>query len=98
MAVFTPAEEVERTLVAPTELAEKVVRGFFREEWVEEPSIAMLLEGLVEVLVLMDGMEVVEAGEGTLVEAVEIVARTLVEEGEGPSMMEQTSKINVVTT
>ena len=98
MAVFTPAEEVERTLVVPWEWAEKVVRDFFREEWVEEPCITMLTEGLGEVLVLMVAEEVVEAGEGTLVEAVEKLHGTPVEEGEVPSMMEQTNKMNVVTT
>ena len=98
MAVFTPAEEVEGTLMAPRELVEKVVRGFFREERVEEPGITMLLEGLGEVLELMDGEEVVVAGEGTLVEAVEIMKGTPVEEGEVPSMMEQTNRMNVVTT
>ena len=129
MAVFTPAEEVERTLVAPWDLAEKVVRDFFREERVEEPGITMLTEDLGEVLVLMDGEEVVVlmgeevvvAGEGTLVEAVEVLVLmvaeevvvagedTLVEavevlnmtpvgEGEVPSMMEQTKRMNVVTT
>ena len=98
MVVFTPAEEVERNLVAPREGVEKVVRDFFREEWVEEPGFTILTEGLVEELVLMDGMKVVVAGEGTLVEAVEITYLTPVEEGEVPSMMEQTNKMNVVTT
>ena len=37
VAVFTPVEEVELTLVAPREEAEKVVRDLFREESVEEP-------------------------------------------------------------
>ena len=98
MAAFTPAEEVERTLVALWEEAEKVVRDFFREEWVEEPRITILTGDLGEVLELMDREEVVEAGEGTLVEAVERMQATPVEEGEVPSMMEQTNKMNVVTT
>ena len=90
MAVFTPAEEVERTLVAPQETAEKVVRDFFREERVEEPCLAMVMEGLGEVLVALEFV-VVEAGEGTLVEAVEMMKLTPVEEAEVPSMMEQTN-------
>ena len=98
VAVFTPAEEVQRSLVAPWDMAEKVARDFFREEWVEEPRITMLTEGLGEVPVLMELEEVVVAGEGTLVEAVEKLQGTPVEEGEVPLMMEQTSKKNVVTT
>ena len=98
MAVFTPAEEVQRTLVAPWEKVEKVVRDSFREEWVEEPGITILTEDLGEVLELMELEEVVVAGEGTLVEAVEIMNWTPVEEGEVPSMMEQTNRMNVVTT
>ena len=34
---FTPVEEVERILMVPREMAEREVRDFFREEWVEEP-------------------------------------------------------------
>ena len=104
MAVFTPAEEVERNLVAKWEEAEKVVGDFFREEWVEEPGITISTEDLGEVLEVVDriemvhGEEVVEAGEGTLVEAVEKVHGTPVGEGEVPSMMEQTNKMIVVTT
>ena len=98
VAVFTPAEEVERTLVAAWDMAEKVVRDFFREEMVEVPRITILTGDLEEVLELMDMEEVVVAGEGTLVEAVEIMNGTPVEEGEVPSMMEQTNKMNVVTT
>ena len=51
MAVFTPVEEVERTLVVPRELAEKGVRDFFREGWVEEALLTkMLSEDLEEVV------------------------------------------------
>ncbi len=35
MAVFTPAEGVERISVVPRERAVRGVRDFFREEWVE---------------------------------------------------------------
>ncbi len=95
MAVFTPAEEVERILVVPWEQAEKAVRAFFREEWVEEPSITMLTEDLAVVVVLMEAEEVVEA-EDTLVEAVEIMILTPVEEGEDLTTSENISKMNVV--
>ena len=75
-----------------------MVRDFFREEWVEEPGLTMLTEDLGEVLVLVDGMDVVEAGEGTLVEAAEVLNMIPVGEGEVPSMMERTNRMNVVTT
>ena len=98
MVVFTPAEEVQSTLMAPRERAEKVVRDFFREEWVEETGITMLTEDLGVVVVRQETEEVVEAEEGTLVEAVENISTAPVEEEEVPSMMEQTNKMNVVTT
>ena len=101
MAGFTPAEEVERILMAPKEMAEKAVRDFFREEWVEAPGIAMLTEVLVVVVVVvvaMDMEEAVEAEEDTLVEAVELIRTTPVGEGEVPTMMEQINKTIVATT
>ena len=99
MAAFTPAEEVEQTLVAPWDMAEKVVRDFFKEEWVEEPGITMLPGDLGEVVVRLETEEVVEAAEGTPVEAVELILDlTPVEEGEDPLMLEQTNRMNVVTT
>ena len=97
MAVFIPVEEVQRNLVAAWEMVEKGVRDFFREEWVEEPGITTLSEDLGVVLGLMDGEEVVEAVEGTLVEAVEIMKMTPVEEGEDPTTAEQISRMSVVT-
>ena len=98
MGVFTPAEEVERISMAPKDMAEKAVRDFFKEEWVEEPSMAMFSEDLVVAVVLVV-ITVVEAGEeGTLVEAVEIMTRTPVGEGEALTTQAQTSKTNVVTT
>ena len=88
VAVFTPAEEVENTLMAPRDMAEKVVKDFFREEWVAEPSQPTLTEGSGEVVVLQDFLkEVVEAAEGTLVEAVEKKEMTPVEEGEDPTTL-----------
>ena len=100
MAGFTPAEEVERTLMAPREMAEKAVRDFFREEWVEEPCITTLSEDLAVVEVLLEEivMEEAEEEEDTLVEAVEIIIRTLVGEGEVLTMMEQINKTSVATT
>ena len=97
MEDFIPVEEVQRTLVVAWGMAGKVVKDFFREEWVEEPDITMLTEDLVVVLVLMDREEVLEAVEGTLVEAVEIMKMTLVEEGEDPTTAEQISRMSVVT-
>ncbi len=96
--VFTPAEEVQNSLVAQWELAVKAVRAFFREEWVEEPNITMLSEDLVVVAVLMEPEEVLEVAEDTLVEAVETMKMTPVEEGEGLIMLGRISKMNVVST
>ena len=61
MADLTPAEEVVRISMAPRDMAEKAVRDFFREEWVEEPNLTMLSEDLVVVVALMDWEEAVEA-------------------------------------
>ena len=102
MADFTPAEEVERISMAPLDMVEKAVRDFFREGWVEEPSMAMLKEDLVVALVVfvvITGLTVVEAAaEGTLVEAVEMITLSPVGEGEALTTQAQTSKTNVVTT
>ena len=45
---FTPAEEVERTLVEAVEKVEKVVWDFFKEGLVEEVDSTLLMVGLVE--------------------------------------------------
>ena len=97
MADFSQMGEVQGSLVVAWELAEKEVEDFYREEWVEEPGITKLTEDLVVVLVLTDGEEVLVAVEGTLVEAVEIMKATPVEEGEDLTMQEQISKANAVT-
>ena len=81
----TPVEEVEYWVV-------KEVRVFFREELVEEPWDIVVMEDLVvaEVLVVyLEGEEVVVevVVEGTLVEAVEIMLRTPVGEGEDLFLM-----------
>ena len=99
MAGFTPAEEVQSILVAPVEMAEKAVRDFFREEWVEEPGITMLTVGLEVVVVPGEREQAVEVvEEDTLVEAVEIILLTPAEEGEGLSTQEQINKTSVATT
>ena len=54
MVGFSPVEEVEQILVVLRDMAEKEVKDFFREEWVEEPNIIMLLGGLVGVGVRKD--------------------------------------------
>jgi len=89
---FTPVEEVEDGVV-------KEVKVSFREELVEEPGDTVLMEDLVvaEVLVMyLDGEEVV-VEEGTLVEAVEIMLRAPVGEGEDLTTPEQIRKMTVVS-
>ena len=97
MADFSQMEEAQSNLAAAWELEEKEVEDFFREEWVEEPGITMLSEDLVEVAVHMELEEVLAAGEGTLVEAVEIMNTTPVGEGEDLTTPEQISKMIAVT-
>ena len=96
MAVFTPAEEVQRTLVVPWEQVEKGVGDFFREGWVDDPYLTIYTVDLEEGLVLMDRVGVREAEEDTLGEAVEIMKMTPVGEGEDLTMQEKISKMNVV--
>ncbi len=95
MAVFIPVEE--------TQGAQKGVRDFIRVEWEEtlgrtevlEVEVAVVQDGVVEGTLLQDG--VVEAVEGTLVEAVEVMKMIHVEEGEDLIMQEKISKTSVVT-
>ena len=94
MAVFTPVEEVERTLVVPWDMVEKGVRDFFRKEWVEEPIITTMLTEDLEEVVEWDMVEVAE--EGTLEEAVEIMNMTPVGEGEDLTTLAKISKMTVV--
>ena len=54
MAGFYQVEEVERILMVPRDGAEKVVRDFFREGWVEDPGTSISWVGLEEVVELMD--------------------------------------------
>ncbi len=96
MAVFTPVEEAQRNMVAPWEEVEKAARDSFTEVWVDDPYITISMVGSEEELVLMDQEGVLEAGEGTLGEAVGIMRMTPVEEGEDLTMQEQISKMNAV--
>ena len=83
MAVFIPVAQV---------IVQKGVRDFFKVEVVEMVHQTEALEGEV----LQDG--VVEAEVGTPAEAVEVKKMIPVEEEEVLITLEQTSKINVVTT
>ena len=96
MADFSQMEEVQSNLAAAWVMVEKE-EDFFREEWVEEPGVTMLSEDLVVVAVLMEVEEVLVVVEGTLVEAVEIMKSTPVEEEEDLITPEQISKMNVAT-
>ena len=95
MVGFIPVEEVEGFMVVPKEMAEEV-RDFFREELVEEALIPLLLEDLVVAVVLVFTEEEVVV-EGTLVEAVEVIKRTPVGEGEDLTTPEKIRKLNVVS-
>ena len=93
----TLVDEVQRSLEVPSGLVEKEVEGFFREEWVEELVLTMLVGGLEEVVVLMEGKEVVVVVEATLGVVAEKVYRKPVAEGEDPTTLERISKMNVAT-
>ena len=93
----TPMDEVQRSLEVPGGLVEKEVEDFFREEWVEELRITMLLGDLEEVVVLMETEEVVVVAEAILGVVVGEVQLKRVEEGEDPTILERISEMNVVT-
>ena len=97
-AVFTRAEEVERILMVPWDMAEKVAMDFFREGWVEEPGKTISWAGSEEVLEHMDGEGVVVEEEGTLEGAVEVMHLIPVVVEVDPSMLERIRIMNVVTT
>ena len=97
MVGSTPVDEVQRSLEVPWGLVEKEVEDFFREEWVEELRITMLLGDLEEVVVLMEAEEVVVVVEATLGVVAGKVHRKPVEEGEDPTTLERISKMNVAT-
>ena len=96
--VFIPVEEVQHSLVVPWVEAEKAAKDFFREEWVEEPELIMLLEDLEEEVVRTELVVEEEAAEATLEEVAEIMKMTPVGEGEDLTMQEKTSRTNVAIT
>ena len=96
--VFIPVEEVQNNSVVPWVTAEKAAKDFFREEWVEEPGITMLMEGLEEEVVRTEVVVEEEAAEATLEEVAEMMKMTPVGEGEDLTMQEKTSRTNVAIT
>ena len=93
---FIPVEEAQYSLEVQWGMAEKEAKDFFKEEWVEEPGITMLLAGLEGAVALMDEEEVLEVEEATLGEVAGIMNMTPVEEGEDLTMRERISKTNAV--
>ena len=98
VAGFTQVEEVERILMVPWDMGEKVVRDFFREGWVEEPSTLISWVGLEEVVELLDCGQEEEEAEGILAEAVEMVGVIPVGVEVDPLMLETIRPMTVVTT
>ena len=96
MVDFIPVEEAQHSSEVQWGVAEKEAKDFFREEWVEEPGITMLLVGLEGAVALMDEEEVLEVEEATLGEVAGIMRETPVEEGEDLTMLERISKTNAV--
>ena len=94
--VSSPVEEAQHSSEAQWGMAEKEAKDFFREEWVEEPGITMLLVGLEGAVALMEMEEVLEVEEATLGEVAGIMRVTPVEEGEDLTMLERISGVNVV--
>ena len=94
--VSCPAEEAQHSSEAQWGMAEKEAKDFFREEWVEEPGITMLLVGLEGAVALMEMEEVLEVEEATLGEVAGIMRVNPVEEGEDLTMLERISRMNVV--
>ena len=93
---FIPVEEAQHSSEVQWGVEEKEAKDFFKEEWVEEPGITMLLAGLEGVVALMDEEEVLEVEEATLGEVAGIMNMTPVEEGEDLTMRERISKTNAV--
>ena len=94
--VSSPVEEAQHSSEAQWGMAEKEAKDFFREEWVEEPGITMLLVRLEGAVALMEMEEVLEVEEATLGEVAGIMRVTPVEEGEDLTMLERISRVNVV--
>ena len=98
VAGFTQVEEVEIILVVPREKAEKVVRDFFREGWVEDPGSTQSWVGLEEVVELMEQKEEdQEEAEGILAKAVEKLLLIPVGVEVDPLMLETIRTMTVVT-
>lgn len=95
MVGFTLVGEVERILMEPKDMVEKVVRDLFREGWVEEPGITMSMVGLVEE---EEEEQEEEEEEVTLGEAVEMLLKIAVGAGEALTTMETTWTMNVAIT
>lgn len=93
----TPVVEVQLSLAVQWGMAEKEAKDFFREEWVDEHGIIMLLEDLEEVEEHMETKGVPEVEEVTLGEVVGKMNLTLVGEGEDLTILERISKVNAVT-
>ena len=93
----TPAEEVQSSLEVAWEMAEKVARGFFKEEWVDEPGTTILLEDLAVVLVPMDGEAEWEVVEVILGDVAETMSTIHVGEEVDLTTLEKISKMNAVT-
>ena len=94
-ADFTPAGEVQGTLVVAWEQAEKVVRDFFREESVDDRIETISMVDLEEVPVRTDGVEVLEAEVVILVEAVGIMKAIPVAVEGDLTTLEKISKTSV---
>ncbi|PFX11454.1 uncharacterized protein LOC111319689 [Stylophora pistillata] len=95
-AVFTPVEEVQRALVVPWDMVERVVKDFFRVEWVEGPYMTLSWVALEEVVVLTGMQQAQEEEADTPGGAVEIMNSIPVGAEEGPTTLEKISKVNVV--
>ena len=93
---FIPVEEAQHSSEVQWGMEEKEAKDFFKEEWVEEPGITMLLAGLEGEVALMEEEEVLEVEEATLGEVAGIMNMTPVEEGEDLPMLEKISKMNAV--
>ena len=97
MVGFSPVEEAQHSSGAQWGMVEKEAKDFFREEWVEEPGITMLLVGLEGAVALMEMEEVLEVEEATLGEVARRISMTPVEEGEDLTTLERISRMNAVT-
>ena len=94
---FILVEEAQHSSEVQWGMAEKEAKDFFREEWVEERGITMLLAGLEGAVALMDRGEVLEVEEATRGEAAGIICMTPVEEGEDLTTPERISRMNAFT-